>query len=70
VASYRLQVASHVSLKVYDTAGRLVATLVDGWCDAGEHQITVDGSKLASGVYLARLEAGEFTQMQKMVLLK
>jgi hypothetical protein len=70
VASYKLQVASRVSLKVYDTAGRLVATLVDGWRDTGEHQVTFDGSKLASGVYLARLQAGEFTQTQKLVLLK
>jgi hypothetical protein len=70
VASFKLQVASHVSLKVYDTAGRLVAILVDGWRDAGEHRVTFDGSKPASGVYLARLEAGEVTQMQKLVLLK
>jgi hypothetical protein len=70
VTSYKLQVASYVSLKVYNTAGKLVTTLVDGWMNAGEHQTTFDGSKLASGVYLARLEAGEFTQVQKVVLLK
>jgi hypothetical protein len=68
--SYQLQAASRVSLKIYDTAGRLVATLVDGWMDAGEHQATFNGSKLASGVYLARLESGEFTAAQKLVLLK
>jgi hypothetical protein len=65
-----MPVASHVSLKVYDTAGRLVATLVEGWMSAGEHQTTFDGSKLSSGVYLARLQAGEFTAVQKLVLLK
>jgi hypothetical protein len=70
VASYKLQVASHVSLKIYDTAGRLVATLVNGWRDAGEHQVTFDGSRLASGVYIARLQAGENVSTQKMVLLK
>jgi hypothetical protein len=70
VASFKLQVASQVSLKIYDTAGRLVATLVQGWMNAGEHQATFDGSRLAAGVYLARLEAGEFTGTQKVVLLK
>jgi parallel beta-helix repeat protein/predicted outer membrane repeat protein len=70
VASFELRAASHVNLKIYDTAGRLVATLVEGWRDAGEHQVTFDGAKLASGVYLARLQAGTFTQTQKLVLLK
>jgi hypothetical protein len=75
VASYKLRAASHVSLKVYDTAGRLVATLAEGWRDAGEHQVTFDGSKLASGVYLYRLTSSgsgttPTTVTGKMVLLK
>jgi hypothetical protein len=76
VASYTLPFASHVSLKIYDTAGRLVATLVEGWHDVGEHRVTFNGSKLASGVYLARLEAMSgsgttpTTSTQKLVLLK
>jgi len=70
VASYELPVASHVSLRVYDTAGRLVTTLVDGWREAGAHEVTFDGSGLAAGMYVARLQAGEFTASQKMVLLK
>jgi hypothetical protein len=70
VASYKLQVASHISLNVYDTAGRLVATLVEGWREAGEHSVTFDGSKLASGVYLAKINAVDFAAVQKLVLLK
>jgi len=70
VASYELREASNVSLRVYDTAGRLVATLVDGWRQAGMHEVSFDGSELASGIYLAKLEAGEFTAVQKMALLK
>jgi hypothetical protein len=70
VASYQLQAAGHVSLKVYDTAGRLVATLAEGWREAGEHSVTFDGSKLVSGVYLARLSAGDCTNVQKLILLK
>jgi predicted outer membrane repeat protein len=75
VAIYKLRAASHVSLKVYDTTGRLVATLVEGWRDAGEHQVTFDGSKLVSGVYPYRLtssgsETTPTTVTGKLVLLK
>jgi hypothetical protein len=70
VASYKLPIASHVCLKVYDTAGRLVATLVEGWKDAGEHQVTFDGSKLASGAYLTRMETGKYSAVLKMMLIK
>jgi len=70
VASFELRVPSHVSLRIYDTVGRLVETLVDGWRDAGSHEATFDGSNLASGVYIYRLTAGVFTASGKMVLLK
>jgi hypothetical protein len=64
-----------VTLKVYDTAGRLVSVLVDGWREAGIHEVTFDGSALVSGIYLAKLEmsgsgATPTTMVQKMVLLK
>ncbi|RJP81844.1 MAG: T9SS C-terminal target domain-containing protein [Candidatus Zixiibacteriota bacterium] len=68
--SFELRAASYVSLRVFDTAGRVVATLVDGWKPAGAHETTFDGAGLASGIYLVRLEAGDFTQIQKLVLLK
>jgi uncharacterized delta-60 repeat protein len=68
--SFRLQAASHVSLRVYDTAGRLVSTLVDGWREAGTHEVTFDGSDRPSGLYFAKLTAGDFSQVQKMVLMK
>ncbi|RJP73358.1 MAG: T9SS C-terminal target domain-containing protein [Candidatus Zixiibacteriota bacterium] len=67
---YRLPAPGHVSLRVYDTAGREVKTLVDGWKEAGSHEAIFDGSGLASGVYLVRMEAGAFTATRKMVLLK
>jgi Zn-dependent M28 family amino/carboxypeptidase len=67
---YQLSVISTVSVKVYDTAGRLVATLVEGQQEAGTHTATFDGSKLASGIYFVRLQAGEFKAVRKLVLLK
>jgi hypothetical protein len=68
--SFKLQAASKVSLKIYNTAGRLVTTLVDGWREAGTHEVTFDGSKLASGIYLYKLTCGQNPQTGKMVLLK
>ena len=70
VLTYELRAASHMALKVYDTAGRLVSTLVDGFTQAGTHRAIFNGEGLASGIYLAKLEAGEFTAVQKLVLLK
>jgi hypothetical protein len=68
--SFKLQAPSYVNLKVYDTAGRLVTTLVDGWREAGEHQVTFDGSRLASGIYLYVLSSADQTLTGKITLLK
>ena len=68
--SYQLSANSYVTLRVYDTAGRLVETLVGGWRAAGEHQLTWEAGDLAAGVYFAKLEAGEYVGVQKMLLLK
>jgi hypothetical protein len=59
-----------VSLRIYDTAGRLVTTLVDGWREAGTHVATFDGSALASGLYFVRIEARSLSAVQKMMLVK
>jgi hypothetical protein len=67
---FNLPKRSLISLRIYDVAGRLVADLVNGWRDAGSHAVTFDGSGLASGVYLYRIEAGEFSAVSKMVLMK
>jgi len=68
--SYQLSAYSYVRLRVYDTAGRLVETLVDGWRSAGVHELTFDASGLPSGMYLAKMQAGEYLGVQKMVLVK
>jgi hypothetical protein len=59
-----------VSLKIFDILGREVATLLNGELDAGLHQATFDASKLASGIYLYRVRAGEFMETKKLLLLK
>jgi hypothetical protein len=68
--SFSLPEAARVTLNVYDVTGRQVAQLVNGLTDAGAHQVTFDGSNLASGVYLYRLTAGMNSATGKMVLMK
>jgi len=70
VISYELRVAISVSLKIFDVLGREVAILVDGRRQAGYHQLTFDGSDLASGIYFVKFEAGKMIQIRKMVLIK
>jgi hypothetical protein len=57
-------------LTVYNLHGEVVRTLVNGEMAAGDHLATFEGSGLASEVYFCRLEAGELTAMQKMILAK
>jgi hypothetical protein len=48
----------------------MVAKLIDGWNDAGTHEVMFDGSKLASGIYLYTLTTGQNSMTGKMVLMK
>jgi hypothetical protein len=59
-----------VKLSVYDLLGREVAVLVNAPQQPGFHEVTFDGSRLASGTYIYRLIAGSFIQSNKMVILK
>jgi hypothetical protein len=59
-----------VTLKVYDITGREVATLVSEKLPAGKYKYDWDASNLASGVYFYKLEAGQFTRVRKMVLVR
>lgn len=68
--SFSLPEATRVELAVYDLSGRLVATLTNGWMQAGSHEVTFDGSNLASGVYVYKMMAGDFSASGKMVLMK
>jgi hypothetical protein len=72
---YRLHMACAVRLAIYDLVGRSVRTLVEDLESAGDKTVTWDGkndegSEVAGGVYLYRLEAGSQTEMLKMVYLK
>ena len=67
--SFFLPQAEHIRLTVYDIAGRQIAVLVDAQTPAGWHSARFDGSKLPSGIYLYRLEAGANTMTRRMLLL-
>jgi hypothetical protein len=70
VIRYALPEIAHVSLIVYDILGRQVAELVNSEVGAGYHQVEFNASKLSSGMYFYKLTAGNFVQINKMLLLK
>jgi hypothetical protein len=60
----------HVTLAVINTLGQEVAVLLNSDQEPGYHEVELDGSSLASGVYFYRLQAGEFVQTKRLILLK
>jgi hypothetical protein len=68
---YGVPSASNVRLEVYDMLGRQVAVLVNGESmPAGRHTVRFDASRLASGVYVYRLQVGDKVMTRRMVLIK
>ena len=59
-----------MTLKVYGVLGRAVETLFAGVRRAGEYVAGFDGSRLASGVYIYQMRAGNFVDTKKLLLLK
>lgn len=68
--NYELPVTGLVILNIFDVTGKEVATLVNEQQNAGMYSVQFDGSNFASGVYFYRIQAGEFTQVKKMFLIK
>lgn len=68
--SFQLSAVSEMKLTVYDVLGREVAVLVNERMPAGIHEVKFDAAGLSSGVYLYRLEAGNFVQARKLILLR
>ncbi|MBD3256649.1 MAG: T9SS type A sorting domain-containing protein, partial [Candidatus Lokiarchaeota archaeon] len=67
---YDLPQSARVTLNVYDIIGRRVKTLINDTQTAGSHEVLFDASDLVSGVYLFSLEAGDYKEVRKMILLK
>ena len=70
VIGYSLPLAAQVTLEVYDIAGRLVESLVDERQEPGIHEVRWDTEDKASGIYFYSLQAGDFTDIKKMILLR
>ena len=67
---FDLPQASQVTLKVFNTLGEEVATIASDRLSAGSYSYKWDASNLASGVYVYRLQAGDYVEIKKMVLMK
>jgi hypothetical protein len=71
VINFTIPKGGNVTLKVYNSLGQEVATLVNGYKDAANYQVDFNASSLSSGVYFYTLKVGNsFTQTKKMLLLK
>jgi 5'-nucleotidase/UDP-sugar diphosphatase len=68
--SFALPEATDVTLKVYNSLGQLVTTLVQERMGPGVHQVKFDAANLATGVYFCHIRAGSFTKTRKMMLMK
>lgn len=67
---YSLPQNSYVKLKIYDASGRYISSVVDGYKTAGSHFAVFSGNELSSGIYFYVLEAGEYAESKKMILIK
>jgi len=70
VIGYSLTGNRYVSLKVYDVLGKEIITLVNEKQNAGSYTVNFNGESFPSGIYFYRLEAGDFAESKRMILLK
>jgi len=68
--SYQLPKASNVTLTVYDMLGKEVAELVNENKSVGIYNVNFNASNLPSGIYFYKIQAGDFTDIRKMLLMK
>ena len=67
---YGLPEASNVKLVVYNVLGQQVAVLVNQQQDAGYYNVTFNGSRLNSGIYIFKIQSRSYTEVRKMILMK
>lgn len=68
--NYSIPVNGRVTLRIFNVLGQEVTTLLNSDQAAGKYQVTFDASRYSSGVYFYRIEAGTFSAVKKMMLLK
>jgi hypothetical protein len=67
---YSVPVKGFVTLSIFNVLGQKVTDLINKEVEAGSYQLNFDASNLSSGVYFYKLEAGKFTSIKKMMLIK
>lgn len=70
IIKYSIPDEDHITIKVYNSLGNEVATLINKTQEAGTHTVIFNGEDLSSGVYFAQLKAENFTKVIKMILVK
>ena len=68
--SYALSIDVMVNITIYDITGRMVKTLINESQQAGIKNVVWNATDVSSGIYIYRIQAGDFTQTRKMILLK
>jgi hypothetical protein len=67
---FQLPKESHVTLKVFSLLGEEVSSMVNEYLTAGYHEYKFDASNLSTGIYIYRIQAGDFVSTKKMTLIK
>ena len=70
ILSYDLKTDAHVKFTIYNLVGQVVQVLVDEYQAAGFYEFSYDASQLPAGVYLYKLQVGEYSSVKRMTLLK
>jgi len=70
VIKYSIPEDNFVTIKLYNILGKEVSTLVNDYKETGKYKVSIDGSKLSSGVYFYSIQAGNFREVKKMILQK
>ncbi len=68
--NYSIKEAGLVQLMIYDILGKEVANLVNENKEAGQYSVSFDAANLPSGVYIYRIQSGDFVSSKKMILIK
>lgn len=68
VLRYHIEKSNHISLRVYDALGKERSTLVDGFIEAGTHEVTLQRGMLSRGLYYIRLSNGAEIRSRKIVM--
>ena len=68
--SYTMPEDGMVQVAIYDISGRMVSELVNGYQSAGSYPVVWDAQELSSGVYMVNMISGDYSTVQKVMLIK